>query len=108
MEFVVLNKKEWLETKDQLQRIEGLLHSLIKTTKEVVMPKEEGFITIEAAMKKYNTTRTTLNKKAQKYNISRLPVGKQNLLKESELIEAFRQKEDAPAFVKDKKKPKQH
>jgi hypothetical protein len=103
MSVIVIDKKEWYRLNQKLNSMERLMHSILKQQQEIIIPKEDGFISFEDASSKYKLSRQSLTKKAKKYKVTRLKVGKSNLLKESELIEAFKYKEPKPLFFQKQK-----
>jgi hypothetical protein len=100
MSVVVIDSREWHKLNQKLNTLEQLMHLVLKQQQEVILPKEDGYISIEDAIKKYNTSRVTISKKAKKYNISRMPCAGKKLLKEDELIIALSKKEEKPTFFK--------
>ncbi|MBL0329051.1 MAG: hypothetical protein IPP64_06455 [Bacteroidetes bacterium] len=59
-----------------------------------------GFLSMEQIQKKYHISKATICKKCKKHKVERLISGKYKLINEFQFLEALKQKEDAPAFIK--------
>lgn len=64
---------------------------------------ETGFITIEAVMEKYKTSRKTVWYYCKTFNVTRKKVGTHKLVNELEFFKAFDNPAKKPDFLKDKK-----
>lgn len=92
------------EVKDEMR---AYLWTEIRTAIKDVLIKEEislgsatGFLSMEQIQKKYHISKATICKKCKKHKVERLISGKYKLINEFQFLEALKQKEDAPAFIK--------
>ncbi len=96
MEVITIETKIFKHLIQRIENMEQMMLSVLKVMqqdKDLKSNIQPEYITRQQAMNEFQISKTTVDFKVKKYNVSRLPAGGKLLLNRLEFITALRNKE---------------